>query len=143
MNKKGSLVNSLVGVFLIGVALISVIFSFVGSATTLSSQTDSLSVPYAIPVNITLTKDSPVALVSVLNASGSVIPASNYTDAISSGYLTMLDNSTVVDGDSVEVTYTYKADGYVDSSNVRLLLLLIPLFVGLFFLLKAGRIAGK
>lgn len=107
-NKKGEFpIMGLILPVIVGMVLLAVVWSLQIGATTYEENTDSWTVAL-VPVNVSLSMDIPIALVSITNSTGDALAASNYTDAVSDGYVTMLDNTTDVD-----ITYTHQQDGYI------------------------------
>ena len=129
-SKKGGLgfAGIVIGV-VVAVVMLSLIWGLQSSATNYESHTDTQSIG-AIPVNITLTQDRTIALTSVLNSTGDAWNANNYTDYVSSGYVTILANSSNDTGyASASVTYTYQQTGYINSPIARLVVGFIALML--------------
>ena len=122
------------------VVILGIIFSFIGGATSFESQTDTFTV-LTEGVNLTLSQTTGQALTSVVNSTGTAVPATNYTDYITEGFLLVIDNETAPV--SMDVTYTYKQAGYLDNATVRVLLLLIPILLAIALIVKYGGKGGK
>jgi len=142
MNKKAQMG---LGVFLmvfiaviVGLALFLTIAQTTGSATATSTATN---VTYTAPANgarIDLTGQDLLSTPVVHNATtGTVILAGNYTiDEIvstSTGVKTISLQVDSTDQQSLDwnVSYTYGADGYVNSSGARAMVSLIAIFFAL------------
>ena len=136
-NKKGEFpFLALIIPVIVGVVMLSLIWAMQTGATEYDQHTDSWTAT-TIPVNVSLSQDIPIALVSVTNSFNSVaLGAGNYTDHVSDGYVTMLDNST-----NADITYTYQQTGYITSSISRTVIsfLAICLAVGLIIFLVGRR----
>jgi len=121
-----------------GVILLSVIFGFIGNSTSLSTQIDNFNTPIDVNANLSLSQSTGQSLIGFLLDNGSIIPSSNYTVNFDTGIINIVDNSTFGSEPSVEAIYTYKAEGYLDNLTVRVLILLIPLFLAIYFMRRTA-----
>ncbi len=139
MDKKGN-ASKFFTVVIIAVAILSIIFSVIGGAVTFETQTDQFTTGLDNNTNMTLTQSDGQVLSSVLNNTGDALDVSNYTDLVTSGVVTLIDNRSI--GTGLNVTYTYQQEGYLDNTTVRILVALIPILLAIFLLSKYGK-GGK
>lgn len=121
------------------IIFIAVIWGLVSSATNQESVTDTASLTQNVPFNITLTGNDPQTLSSVTNGTDT-FAASNYTDGVSDGYVTILDNETQTG--TVYVTYLDNQVGYVTSSMARTVIGFVTALVAIGLLVYLGK-GGK
>ena len=139
MKKKGQLMGGIMTA-VIAIIFLGVIWGIQSSATNYEEAIESQAIT-VVPVNISLAQDKPIALVNIVNSTGTTIDSSNYTDAVSSGYIEMLDNSSW-GGGTATVTYQYQHVGYISSAIARLVVgfITVLLAVGIIvFLMNKGR----
>ena len=138
-NKKA---QDFIGVGIVAVLVIifiAIIWGLQSSATTQDSITDTASLTQSVPFNLTLTGNDPQTLTTVTNGTG-VFPASNYTDAVTDGYVTILENTSQTG--TVYVTYADNQVGYVTNAIARLVIGFVTVLVAaglLVFLGKGGK----
>jgi len=140
MKKKAQ--TDYVGVGIVAVLVIifiAVIWGLQGSATTQDSVTDTASLTQNVPFNITLSGNDPQTLTSVSNGTGTSA-AGNYTDHVTDGYVTILDNTTQTG--TTYVTYVDNQVGYVTSSIARTVLGFVTVLVAVGLLIFLGK-GGK
>ena len=142
-NKKGEfpIVGALI-VVIMGIIMLSIIWGMFTSATNYERQTDTWTFDgTTIPVNISLTQTPGIALLNITNSSGFELIAANYTDAVTSGYVTLLDNGTFWGQMNLDIRYSYQQVGYIPSGITRVVLSFIAIFLGialLIFMIKRG-----
>lgn len=136
MKKKGEfpLIGAII-VSILGLIMISVIWGMFTSATNYETQTDTWTNTGIVPTNISLSKSPGISLISLKNTTGYTIPASNYTNAVTSGYVTILDNGTSWGNTNVLVNYNYQQVGYITSGITKVVLGFIALFLAVALLL--------
>ena len=138
-NKKG---QDFVGAGIVAVLVIifiSVIWGLQSSAVTQDSITDTASLTQNVPFNLTLSGNNPQTLTTVTNGTDT-FAASNYTDAVTDGYVTILDNTT--QAGTVYVTYVDNQVGYVTSSMARLVIGFVTVLVAVGLIVFLGK-GGK
>lgn len=124
---------------LLFIFIIGVLASSISNNVSLSSQSDCFSTEAISPFTRNLSQSNAVAITSLTNASGALVPASNYTYDFTSdpANVTLLINSSVL-GANMTVNYTYEGASYVSNGASRILLGLIVILIICFFLSTLG-----
>lgn len=94
---------------LVGVGVLSLDKFGDAAAESTVITNESFVVPAAINGTVTLTNSNQTKFTQVLNSSGAVWASSNYSTVLSTGVLTVLDNSSGIcdSGDTCYAYYTY------------------------------------
>lgn len=133
-------VGMIIGIFvmaIVGLALFLPVAQQVGASTT---TLDAANASYTMPnngVTIDLEGQELISSVVIYNATGTLIPASNYTVAegisATTGLktITLTNDDTVFQGQSINLSYTYGPDGYIENGGARSIASLIIIFFAL------------
>lgn len=123
--------------------IIGVIFTLIFTNTSLATIIDTDTYSQAIPFNLALTGNNPQTLINFSNGTtvGSVtIPATNYTDNLTNGIFTVLDNSSF--GGTPTLTYSDRHANFIGGASATLVSL-VTVFFAIMFVMVFVRKSGQ
>lgn len=134
---ENAIIALIIGVILLVAFGIAVTDNLVNQSVSIFTQTDE---PFVVIANqfVLLDNDDLQSTVTVTNASQGAIPTSNYTVQLDKGRINV--SEVAFDGDTLNATYTYKPDNYIESGATRniLKLLVLLLAVGVIVFVTKG-----
>ena len=145
MNKKGELATSQIGLLImvavaviVGAVLMQGTADHIGTATGTSTFTGQITPP-ATTVTNDLTGQELISLTSLVNESGDIDCSANYTVDEGVSTTTALKRVRITGGDitagecsdTLNVTYVFGPEGYIDSAAGRSVAALILIFFAL------------
>ncbi len=148
MNKKGATLGILIMIFIgiiVALALFAGTFESVGNMRTIYTSTGEPITTAAVNSSIVLTGRENTTVITVINATGGQDWTANFgvTTRNSGGALAILLTTSQAAGNAgqnltgANVTYSYKPQGYNDSSGARGIIQIILIFAALAIALVA------